>query len=323
MFHRKLHAEKKLQKTFLIFFIIFSLVSCENKIEKAKELWILGKQEEALTKLKEELLKNPDSLEAKRLFEQYNGGSFSGSVIDLFLNKPVDEKITIVAKTDSDIASEQNRINLSVLTNTDSQFIIRNAIPKKRYDIGANMPGYFSTSLNLVAPPRGETKILNEKIQVIKLPYASNGVYMVREYGKDHRRLPNIYFPYGENSPPRPLVDANSIPVYKGNDFIILERIGAGSIKSAIIPVNGIKDELAQSSRISIEIQNYLKTVRMPRGWIIKVFHPPSSLPYGIWALNIYGHGNSYLFRVIPDKKQGESGSKVGGSQESGANIEM
>jgi len=300
-------------KLFLVLIISLCFVSCENKVEKAKELWSEGRQEEALAKLKEELSKDPDNIVVKDLFEKYNGGSFTGNVSDLFLEKPVGEGFIIIATTKSDLVSEQERANLTTTTNSEGVFTVKNAIPGKRYEVKINMPDYFSNTISVEAPPKGETRVLQEKITIIKLPFVAKGaygVYMVSEYGKYHIGLPSIFFPYGEDEPPRPEIEVASIPVYQGNGFIILGFGFGYNIDSGIEPVTGIIiDETAQIGRRYINMSDDMKTIETSGG-SIRIIKPSKSLPNGIWAFRVRGYGNSYLFRVT-ETQQGNIQTKA------------
>ncbi len=46
-------------------------VGCENRVESAKKLWQEKSQNQAISKLNEELTKNPSNVEAKKLIEVY------------------------------------------------------------------------------------------------------------------------------------------------------------------------------------------------------------------------------------------------------------
>lgn len=51
--------------------IVLSCVGCENKLESAKKLWQENNQDQAISKLKEELTKNPGNADATKLLEVY------------------------------------------------------------------------------------------------------------------------------------------------------------------------------------------------------------------------------------------------------------
>lgn len=57
--------------TVAILSIVLLCVGCENKVESAKKLWQENNQDQAISKLNEELTKNPGNADATKLLEVY------------------------------------------------------------------------------------------------------------------------------------------------------------------------------------------------------------------------------------------------------------
>lgn len=269
----------------------------DYKIETPRMLWAEGKQEEALARLREELATNPSNEAAKELFLNYNGSSITGFVMDLYLRNRAGENIMVVATTESDTASEQNRVRLDATTNTNAEFTIKNAIPGKIYQIEVMMQGVKSTSASVTSAPRGEVALLKEPLRIVKLPYtgsAGRGVYIVNEYSYRYTSLPNAFFPHGENRAPEGDWSASSIPIYTGNNFI---KIG-GDVAARFDPVSGICDEWNMSDRNSID--NQAESVHTREGEV-SVIRTIGALPSGVWSFQVSSYGNRFLFRVPPN----------------------
>lgn len=61
---------RKITAVAMLLTVLFC-VGCENKLESAKKLWQENSQDQAISKLKEELIKNPGNAEATKLLEVY------------------------------------------------------------------------------------------------------------------------------------------------------------------------------------------------------------------------------------------------------------
>lgn len=61
---------KSLKIAFIALLVIV-ILGCENRVEKAKNLWAQNKQSEAIANLNMEMSKNPNNIIAKKLLEQY------------------------------------------------------------------------------------------------------------------------------------------------------------------------------------------------------------------------------------------------------------
>lgn len=61
---------RKITAVAMLLTVLFC-VGCENKLESAKKLWQENNQDQAISKLKEELTKNPGNADAAKLLEVY------------------------------------------------------------------------------------------------------------------------------------------------------------------------------------------------------------------------------------------------------------
>ncbi len=86
----------KVLKAFLVLFLLFVLIGCENRVETAKKFWEDKKPQEAISELRLELEKHPTNNDAKSLMEHYQASIWLEKAKSLWQAGEKDQAINIL-----------------------------------------------------------------------------------------------------------------------------------------------------------------------------------------------------------------------------------
>ena len=144
----------KVLKTFLALFLLFLLIGCENRVETAKKLWENKKPQEAISKLRLELEKQPTNNDAKSLLEHYQASIWLEKAKSLWQAGEKDQATNILktAVTEYPKNEQLNKLYNSYdklyLSREKAAKLISKLFPVRiegELDVGQNLTAYLET----------------------------------------------------------------------------------------------------------------------------------------------------------------------------------
>lgn len=225
-----------------------------------------------------------------------------GKVINPLSGEPF-KGIKIIATTKTNIAEERKKSKLETITDDSGDFLLKGALPNKKYRIIASKDGYVSSIYYAKSPEKGKTRLIDKPIYILKNP-PSRGLFIVNKDGSQIVSVPKKHENYLD-------FKINRIPIWKINDTDII-LIHCGNISrfgETISQLNTLKIKKKGKSTISFSSTKEgfkAKSIRIGRGSngkivVLKVTIPPikETTYYGAYAG--FSWRQTYVFGV--DKK--------------------
>lgn len=137
----------------ILFLVCISVfISCGNRVENAEKLWRENKKNEAISKLKEEMLKNSDNEIAKSLLQKYQVSVWIDNSKAMWENGKKQNAIDLLS---SSISTYPNNSDLKKIFNEyDRKYLSR----KKSYNEIVNSPEFKKKRNTLVLSEEGFKK---------------------------------------------------------------------------------------------------------------------------------------------------------------------
>ena len=143
---------RKNQVILLLVCMSVFFIACENRVENAEKLWGENKKNEAISKLKEEILKNSDNEAAKSLLQKYQVSVWTDSSNVMWENG---EKQNAIDLLSTSILAYPKDSNLRKIFNKyDRKYLSR----KKSYNAIVNSPEFKKPWNTLVLSKEGFEK---------------------------------------------------------------------------------------------------------------------------------------------------------------------
>ena len=162
-----------------------------------------------------------------------SGSNAEGIVTDFFQDTPI-SGAKVLADTKTDIAEEKRSAHVVSATNSKGKFCLHNMLPERYYEVSIIAPGYISTLSSVTSPSKKQTKLIDKRIKLVKVPpqngffiFSSGQFSQLSPFTKIHREREILYTGMAVARPSiryvlEPDISEQSIPKVKSGSYLII-----------------------------------------------------------------------------------------------------